>query len=255
MHIKLNTNIDEFERRLNAISTERLRAASAQAVTNAAFAARKSIISKLPDIFDRPTPLTMHSIIVDKADPSGTGPIRATVRVRDEVSKGIAPASYLLHAAEGGVRPFKSSERALTLKGLMSASDQLVPGVGAKLDQFGSVSGSTMQSILSRIGALGEQGYTANATARTIKRLKKKGIAVTRKSGTDYFVAHSRRDGEPLGIYQLIGPGHVEPVLWFVNRRPQYRARFPFRDLVAEAAHEVLSAEFLKAVLFQLRSA
>jgi len=50
-----------------------------------------------------------------------------------------------------------------------------------------------------------------------------------------FFVARSKRDGSPLGIYQVVGPGRVEPVMIFSKKAPTYYVRFNFAHVVGES--------------------
>ena len=148
---------------------------------------------KLPSIFDRPIPFTVSSVRYGKATRSD---LRSRVYISDDAPKGLSPRKYLKAEIEGGVRGDKRSERALKAAGLMQSGQQVVPGRGMELDRFGNVPGPTMVRILSRIAAFGQQGYSANASEKTKKKLARAKMAA-RRGGTDFFVAHAKRGGEP----------------------------------------------------------
>lgn len=196
----------------------------AKASTRVAFAARKSVMAKLPEIFDRPTRFTINSI---RVTPAKQDDLQSIVYISDDAAKGISPRKYLGPEIQGGGRGPKRSERALQLKGMMRPDQSLMPAEKLPLDQFGNVSGPTMKRILSRLAALGEQGYSANVSKATKAKLRKAGLTV-QKTGTDYFIAKDKGSGEPLGIWQLVQKGQVKPALIFTDRRPAYRTRFPF---------------------------
>lgn len=219
-------------------------AAMAKAATRTAAAARTEIIRRLPEIFDRPTSFTLHSVRYAPATPESRA---ATVYISEDANRGLSPRKYLGPEIMGGPRRHKRSERALIMRGLMEPGQFLVPAQGLRLDAHGNIPGSLMVRILSRVGGMVEAGFTGNATAKTKERLTKRRLAV-QQTGTDYFVAHGR-DGRPIGIWQLVSKGHVRPVLVFADRAPDYHARFHLQDLVEKIARERFAEEMRRALL------
>ncbi len=127
----------------------------------------------------------------------------------------------------------------------MEPDQQMVPGEGAPLDAYGNIARGALTRILSRIGAFGEQGYAANATATTRRRLAKAKLAV-RSTGTDYFVKRDK-GGRPQGVYQLLGGHQVRPVLIFTDRRADYRKRFDFVGLAHKSFGTLWPKEMRRA--------
>ncbi len=225
-----------------------LRFAAALALTRTAQRAQKAVTEKLPTIFDRPTPTTMRSIRITMTRKSTPlAEMRSSVWIRDEAPKGTAPARYLQAEIEGGTRRDKRSERALIAAGVMPPGTQTVPGDGAELDAYGNIPGGQIVRILSRLGAFGEQGYSANAGEKTKRALKRKRLAHA-QTGTDYFLGRDRWGESALAVYRLVAKGHVEPVLFFARRRPVYKARFDFAQLVESAAAAAIGAEIAAAM-------
>lgn len=244
--IEISFDGTALERALaKALGPEARNAAMAKAATRVAAAARTQIMREMPAIFDRPTSFTVHSI---RYAPASTLDRVARVYISDDANRGLSPRKYLGPEIIGGRRNLKRSERALQMRGLMEPGQYLVPAEGFPLDAHGNISGAAMTRILSRVRGLVEAGFAGNATAATKKRLRKKGL-VTAKSGTDYFVARSRHDDRPFGIYQLVGPGHVRPVLIFANKAPDYRSRFKFTALVENIVRERFHDEMRRALL------
>lgn len=234
----------KMEQALVDLAERELPNAIAKALTRTAVGVMGDVRKELPSIFDRPTPFTVSSVRYGKATRSD---LQSRVYISEDAPKGISPRKYLAAEIEGGGRGDKRSEKALKAAGLMQSGQQLVPGSGMDLDQFGNIKGATMVRILSRVAAFGQQGYAANASDKTKKRLAKAKM-VAKRGGTDFFVAHSKRGGEPLGIYQLMGPGVVRPVLWFVNKRPSYQPRFPFERIAGDAARVRFPHEMMRAI-------
>lgn len=225
LELSIRTDFSGLERALMDMKRELPDIAARTAVARTAALSRAALNQAMPDIFDRPTPMTARAVQF-KVDPAARA---ATLFVRDEASKGTPPSKYLAAEIRGGARRDKRSERALIGRGLMAPDQQMVPGHGAPLDAYGNVPGSAIVRILSRVRAFGEMGFAANASEATKRRLRKLGLA-TRRSGTDYFVGRNR-EGRPSAIYQLIGPGNVRPVLIFTDRRARYAKRFDFVGL------------------------
>ena len=100
-----------------------------------------------------------------------------------------------------------------------------MPGRGAKLDSHGNIAKSQIQKILSALGAAETTaGYTAN---RSMASAKRKG-----PYNSVYFIATSKRDGKPLGVYQVISKGKVVPIWLFARKRPAYHERLAFYAVI-----------------------
>ena len=73
-------------------------------------------------------------------------------------------AHYLVPQVDGGQRKLKGFERAI-------GEGELVPALGAKLNQYGNVSPGQIRQILSVLGkAEASAGYSANITSRSRRR-------------------------------------------------------------------------------------
>jgi hypothetical protein len=180
--------------------------------------------ASMAEVFDRPTGYTLNSLKVKSATKTD---LQAQVFFKDE---GGTPAwRYLGPEVEGGDRAHKSHELRLIRGGLMKAGEFVVPGKGVKLDAFGNIPGSLIEQILSQVGVAEQwSGYTANATKKTLKRAKKRGVG-------RYFLLRPDGSGPAMravqpGIYFRAGLKDIVPVLLFVTP-PKYRKRFPFHDI------------------------
>ena len=236
---------------LKAVGGQKRREVMTGALSKVAGLARQRVMERMGGghghaaIFDRPTPFTVHSI---RYHPASGEALQAEVYISDDAAKGISPRKYLRPEIEGGARNMKRSERVLIAAGDMLSNQSMVPSRQFPLDRYGNVPGPKMVQILSRVKAFGEVGYAANANKRTTKRLQKLGVTIHKKTGTDYFVARGH-SGQPLGIWQVTSPGQVRPVLIFTDKRPAYRARFPFVDLVMDVFNRYWSAEVVRALI------
>lgn len=231
IELSLSADFSRMERALQAaVGQKAIRSAAARALSRVATYARADVQKRLPSIFDRPVSWTINSVRYQKATEEN---LTAGVFISDDPNKGGLSARKFLGAQmRGGLRGNKRSENLLRNSGLARADQQWVPGSAMQLDAHGNVPGSRMAQILSRLSAFHEMGFSANVSERTKNRLMRKNMGV-QKTRTEFFIAHDR-GGDPLGVWQLMGPGQVRPVLIFTNRRPSYRVRFPLRDMVKE---------------------
>lgn len=209
---------------------------TAYALTKTGQDIKAAEIDSIKGVFDRPTRFTLNALALK---PATKKDLVAEVFFKEGF--GSIPAwRYLGPHVEGGARVHKSHERRLIRAGLMLSSEYAVPGSGIKLDSFGNVSGSTIERILSQLGAAEQAaGYSANATPKSRARAKKKNVGryfVMRSSG-----AGGRADRKvAAGIYHRVGAREFVPVIMFV-KAPRYQKRFPFY----ETARSVFDAKLL----------
>lgn len=208
---------------------------TAYALTKTAQDIKDAEFSSMASVFDRPSRFTLNALATK---PATKADLSAEVRFKDGF--GSVPAwRYLGPQVTGGARVHKSHERRLIRAGLMQPSEYAVPGSGVKLDSSGNISGSTIERILSQLGAAEQSaGYQANATPKSKARARKK------KAGR-YFVlrpgaaGRANRSVSP-GIYFRAGARGMVPVIMFV-RAPRYQKRFPFY----ETARQVFDARLV----------
>lgn len=237
--------------RLDAMGRKQVPFAGSLAVNRLARQAVLDLQTEMSKVFDRPTPFTLGGFFWTKAskrDPS------AEIRAKDFAGKGTPAWKYLTPEVFGGSRRMKRFERALQAR---FGSGFTVPGAGAPLDQFGNISEGDINKLLSALGAFAEGGYRANRgalTARQKRGRKKNGFADAYVK-PQFFVAHARADGALLGIYRVVSRGHVEPVLIFPKRAPNYRKRLPYREAVEASFKKNEQAFFAEALDEALRTA
>ena len=198
--LKIDVDADDMlGRQFSALEKQNLDFAIVQASNKTAFEVRESWKRAASRIFDRPTPLTENAALYRKATKQK---LYAEIFIRDEASKGTAPAQYLYAQVEGGTRRPKGMERLLMSAELMPRDRFAVPGNDAPLNQYGNVSSGVVRKILSQLRAGLETGYTSNETdegrARRLKRQNKRG------GGGSYFVVREQRGQLRPGIYERI---------------------------------------------------
>ncbi len=226
--------VDNVTRVLNRLGKQS-NSVSARALNNLGFGIRKSLQKEMESAFANPTPYTKRSIYVHKA--TETNPTM-TVDFKDEAFKAIPPDRYMRPQVYGGSRVLKRSERRL--------GTYAYPGRGAELDAYGNMSRGEIVKILTQLGRLGVNTMS--------KRARKAGIAqkiIHRHLGTQYFVARSKSNGKPLGVWKLLGTGRVTPVLAF-GRKPNYKPRFDFHGVAQRVIEERMERELVRALKYEL---
>lgn len=249
--IKLRSNLQQFSRSLSEAQRRQVPFAAATAINAIGTGVQADIVASMQTTFDRPTPWTLRATYLKKARKSD---LRAFVGIREFAGKGTPAWKYLGPQASGGARGQKRFER--RLQATNNAAAFAVPGRGARLDAYGNMSRGQIGQILAALGAFPETGQ--NTTAASASRRKRKGMLVhgaSRGAASDYFVAKSKRSGKPLGVYQLVGRGKVEPVLLFTDNAPQYQARWPIADIVLKSIETHRQGAFERAWAMALATA
>ncbi len=188
--------------------------------------ARKDIQAEMPRVFDRPNPYTLNSLRIEQ---STRETLTIRIAVKDSApTGGTKPEHYLMPAVFGAGRNEKRFEASLRYAGVLPAGWRVVPAAGAKLDSYGNVSRAETKRILD---------------------------AVESKSsaGSAYFAVSPEGTTRPRtrlapGVYARAGRGRrgVRPVLIFVRKAPQYRARLPFAAIVERRADADFRTEFAR---------
>jgi len=214
----------------------------AKGMTESAKKAQVALKAQTPRYVRNPVPFTMNSTFVRFASPKN---LEAWVGFKYNAPKGTPAAKYLQPMVGGGVRRPKSSERQLQNAGLIRPGQFIVPtGVTPlKLNQYGNLTGGTYTQVLSRLKALGEQGYSGNVSGASSSQGK--------RSARDYFIGAP--GGLPRGIQARVGRkpkgtggrGSAKggrPVtsnlprgfhtVFYITRQPTYTGKFPVQAIL-----------------------
>jgi len=188
-------------------------------LTKPAYAAKNQAVADMPRYLDRPTPFIKNSLFVFPAEKE-ENPVKASVQFKWDFGRvprhlmgtTEAPAS-MRSQVYGAPRPFKSSEKTLQRSGIMPANRQyLVPSKVVKKNQYGNVTGATMNKIL----------YTG----------VKSGSASNNGMGGDQIKFFAlTKNGQNVGIFERMANDSIRPMLFFVDR-PKYKERYPFYAII-----------------------
>lgn len=208
---------------------------AARALNYTGRAVRHALQSRIPQVFDRPTPFTVRGLRSTTATPQrlytdiGFKDISITRR-----------GHYLEPQVYGGARPVKRLEALLSAKGILPRGMFVVPGPAAKLDRYGNWSRGEIVQIISALGAAFDPLTNTDLT-RT--RGTRRGVRPTQRRRRLYWAGRPGNGRLPPGIW-AIGETHgrsdrLRPVAWF-TRQPRYRKRWDMhREARAVAVREV----------------
>lgn len=237
--IKIEVDPDNvLARKFTELEQKNLPFAVMQAVNATAFEIRETWKRTSPRVFDRPTPMTMNSVLYTKATKSN---LAATVFIKNEGGRGNAPDKYLRPQVDGGARNEKGLEVLLQAKGVMPAGMFAVPGDGAKLNAYGNMPAGQITAILSSMGALRDS--LQNETDTSVKR---RTARRSNKRGTLFALKQSRGRLLP-GIYERFAFGSkasiVRSILIFV-RGVQYKPRYDIFGLAQRTWDKLMPFHF-----------
>ena len=223
--------------------------ATAKALTDTAKEAEKAIKGEMAKSLDRPTPFTLNSL---RTKPATKANLTAEAKIKDEAANAKPPTVWLAPQVYGGVRLAKRSEERLRRAGVLAANEFVVPGQGAKLDQYGNMSRGQLQAILADMQAHWDHSQNSTATSRA-KRQRRRDA----QKGAVYFTP---RPGSALqrGVYQRIGFGFgsaIRPVLIFVQGAPRYAKRVRFYEVGQRAVEQHFENYFDMAMREAIRTA
>lgn len=234
--------IDAAVARMRGLAEKKIRVAARAAVNVAARHGAEAPEQEMSRVFDRPTNWVLKGVRYKKATLDN---LEAQIDFDAWGNKtGVTVDNVLRAEIFGGTRKHKRHEVALHRVGILPAGMHIVPGTAAQMDGYGNMKSSQIVQIIAWFRAFGEQGYKANMTDRTKKRLgtdKRTGW-----KGMQYFALQKRRGKLVPGIYQRFTFGHgsaVKPVMIFV-RAPLYRRRFDFYGVAERAARQWFEPTF-----------
>ncbi|NHC62189.1 hypothetical protein [Paenalcaligenes suwonensis] len=235
--------------------------ATSIALNNIAKAAELHVKGLMPNVFDRPTPFTLRSLRLERANKRK---LEAKLSFKDFAGKGVAASTYLWPQVHGGGRKKKRFEHSLSQVG---PSTYYVPAGGAEQDAYGNMSRGQLVKVLSYLQAFGEQGYRANATPNSMKRTARNvrgKDGYKRINGVVYFISRgkgsmsgNREQHLPAGVYVKSGihGSTLKMVLRAVDKEPVYAPRLPFYESIEEVYDGAFDREFNSALDLAMKTA
>nr|WP_320131987.1 hypothetical protein [uncultured Holophaga sp.] len=224
MEIKIDPKVmDKATEDLTDLEKTQLPIAMARTINDTAADLQAAERREMEQVFDSPTPMTLNSIKVWKANKRT---LTGRIFVRDEAAKGNPPVKYLRAQVEGGERRPKRFEMAMRIAGHLRSDGFLVPSKASPLNRYGNFTGGRITQFLDAIGANFKDSSQHSKT-----------------QGRRYFF------GQPKGFGAKVGPGvwlrtknGLKPMLLLRTKAPTYSKRFKFH----EVADQVVSTRFLE---------
>ena len=221
--IKIECKLEGLEEVKKMFSSELMKKVLLNTINDTArLDAKPAIQEEMKKVFDRPTPYTLNSVYTKL----NTQDMSVDIGLKEWGGKGTAAAEYLKPQIFGGGRPMKRSEKYL--------GSYYVPGAGARLNQYGNMSGAQITQILSALKAFPEVGYLANVTGRSRKRNKKI---------RNFFMVKNPGGNLHPGVYERLGSGKIKPILIFIGS-PHYTIRLRWFDVIQKAVNQNIQRRF-----------
>lgn len=217
IRMNVTSNIEPAIKTLKEFSDRRIRAVIATAITRTANEVKQDWVRQMQTSLDRPTPYTLRSIRVKRAD---ANTMTAVVDLKDSGRAGeTQPSEYMAVQEKGGDRNLRKFERALVSGGNMPRQHKIVPAYGAKLDAYGNISRGQIVQVLVQLGKNLSAGYQRVISKSDAKRLK----AAQRSKRRYVAILKATPDNgmKQPGIYEVLraktGIESLQPVFWFVQ--------------------------------------
>jgi len=236
MEISVKADIKAATRHLNRIQRKQIPYATSRALNDSAYDAMLHSRQMAKRLLHKPIGYTVKGIrIPRKAQRATKRRLHTKVFINEWPDKGTPQAKYLKAQIKGGTRQMKGSEKAFRRAGILPAGKFLAPTPRFQ-NAAGNIKPGVMQMIMSQLHAFTEQGYTANATNKTLA-----------KKNTRFFLIPGT------GIFTR-GRGGLQAVLLFIDQ-PNYRVRFPFQRIVQKKVKRVFRRNFNRRLSAALRTA
>lgn len=242
---------------LDDVQRQQVPFATAKALTLTAKEVEKSAYNEMRSRFDRPTPFVMRGL---RTKPARKNSLTAMVYVKDYQISGhnsfssayqSGLANILGHEFSGGPRQRKMIEMRFQQKGLITSSEYLVPGAGAKIDSYGNMSRGQTQQILSQIG-MTQSGYS-NLPSNSSRSKRNQ-----QKAGQIFWSPGNVRGHNgflPKGVWLRTRGGLSLKPLLIVVRQPSYKQRIDLQQLSRQVIARDFNGIFAKCIDDAVRTA
>ena len=224
LRLDVRADIRPLVRQMTQVQKRQAPFAIARGLTQLAQTAVVDLQGEMHRRFDKPTRFTLGAFA---ARPAKRGELTAYVVSRGPTAKGRAALKYLGPEISGGPRRMKGFELKLTA---LAGGQFVVPARGAVLDSFGNLRRSLLKDLFASLAQPG---------------------------GRKFVVAYQGHDRtkRPIGVYQLVSKGVVKPILTFLPRAPNYRARLLVDATVTASVRRNAAQVLAKAFADALRTA
>jgi hypothetical protein len=240
----LKVKLDKTKLKVLEKVGKQARYAAMVALTRSAKAAQEAIKKEMPQVFSNPTPYTRNSL---RVKPAKKTDLQAAVLFKDS-GKGNSAGDYLRPQIYGGSRRQTRMEYWFRMRGLISASEFLVPGRDAPRNKYGNLRPGIYPKIMSQLQLGADRYMWSSDSARSKRNVK--------KSGTYFWstgVTHLGNRGLPRGLY--LRKGKKLTIIMIPVSSVNYSKRFRFHTVGQRKVREVFRGEFGKAFAEAMRTA
>lgn len=227
----LTLESQRFRRDMRELGERKLKRATVFALTDAAGDVHGMVVDRMKRRFDRPTPFTLRSFRVKRADVREQHPT-ATVLQKDALSG----RHWVAMQEEGGVRPQTALERRLSAAlGPSARLRSVLPGPAAKLDRHGNWARADRNKALAAVGLGATPAPGAPPTP------------AARGAQLAFFLARPGGRLSP-GIWARAKDGSLSKFAHFTSEPARYRARLGLLDGAAEVFSEAFPRHFRRVL-------
>lgn len=218
MRINISHDLERLRQELN-VQRAALLPITAKAINECLIKAEAAVRLNMQQVFDRPTNWTLNSYRVLKyAKPEG-GKLYGIVGFKDTGYKGgpskqggSTAGQYLQPHMDAGPRGTKGLERLMRSRGLLGASEFIVPSRYQPLDNFGNVPNAVIKKIVANL-QVGRDAYSNTPRG---------GARGGKKKAEYFFTRRGVRGATLTAIWHRSG----RPAFIVVEGAPKYRKRF-----------------------------
>lgn len=211
--------------------------ATAVALTKTAKAAQAEVIKEMPRVLDRPKPFTLNSIYIK---PATKLTLSAEIGAKDFAPKGNPASKFLRKPVYGGGRSHKGFENALIRAGIMRSNEYAVPGDDLRLNKYGNIPQGAISRMLSHL----------KASPDPLQNITESDRSKAKRRSSAFFYRPEFR-----GVFIRTGRRAFKVFIKFVTKRPSYRKRLKFFDIIEQTAMYRFRRELILALRNAARTA
>lgn len=248
MQITCDVDIKQVTAALGDAARRQIPFVAARTMTLLAGDVQKHLQTRLPKVFDAPTPFTLRGVYTKRAEKTNLTAEVYFPQSHDGAGKPLR--EYIRPGALGGLRHQKKTEYLLTVMGVLPAGWVTIPGKAMPLNQYGNLDGGHYLAVIRGLNLKSTKVKPRPMSATAQKRIKRMGV------DNEYFaVTPGKNDLAkgggwlPPGVYKRTGRKgeNLVQYLKFV-KKAAYTQRLDMRKEAQQAVKTNLNDRWREAV-------
>ena len=252
--MQITFNPEQAIGKINELTKVQLPRASYNALNKALFETREAFKSRSKNIFTKTVPFTENSILYDKPQRSGDS-LHARLFIRDQATKGNAPANYLLPQIIGGEVYPTRFQRRLRARGFLGGSQgSYMRPIGdlPKGEYVRALWGISAFEDLRLSGKYGKRNYrTAGSyvfVPRNLFALAKSNISPELWNRVKMLQKANNGRIPSSGIYK-VNKNSLDQKFQMLDKTPRVKRKFDFHAFAEDVVEDVFVKELRKNIL------